>query len=75
MNYPETTLADFLKQIKTLPSFSNIQSIMLGGSYARGKTNKMSDIDILLICKEKTSYSIYKEIQNLTNFICFIIAE
>ena len=65
MNYPETTLADFLKQIKTLPSFSNIKSIMLGGSYAKGKTDKMSDIDILFICKEKTSYSIYKEIQNL----------
>ena len=67
MTFLAKVLADFLDNIKTLPSSSDIISVLLGGSHVRGKTDRLSDIDILVICKEEASSTIFQEFQTLTN--------
>ena len=67
MTFHNTILTKFLEQLRILPSFSSIISVLLGGSYAIEKSDKLSDIDLLLICNDMTSSILYKELQSSTN--------
>ena len=61
----ETILLDVMDIVKKYIALSEIIGIYLTGSYARGEENKESDIDVLIISKDKDKKMICEGIYNI----------
>lgn len=58
----QTRLRPILNQISNLDSYSDILSVLLGGSYAENNQKETSDIDLLIICKNNQYKRVFREL-------------
>ena len=61
-------LKKFKKEIKLING-NNLRKVILFGSYARGKAEKDSDIDVILIFQKEPSIKIKKRIREISNLL------
>lgn len=62
----ETIIQEFRREVKEIED-DNLKAILLFGSYARGDAEEGSDIDLLLIFRDKISPEAERAIRDISN--------